>query len=218
MPSQLKSSTARTNGAKSQGPTTPEGRAKSSTNSIRHGLTAKSIVLPNESAGEFQFLLDSHVDQFRPQTQVEMGLVETMAVARWRLRRIQLIETTLLTTETVHRAEVTGRQFADVDADARLAAVFQKLANTGPGLALLVRYEGTLNRSYDRAFKHLQVLQSVRNRPQPNEPKPDPTPLTVTTDSPSPTPPSDPARLADAASLRRNQTSSKLSPAENVPS
>jgi hypothetical protein len=38
----------------------------------------------------------------------------------------------------------------------------------------VVRYEGALNRSYDRSFKQLQILQSARHRVQPNEPKPAP--------------------------------------------
>jgi len=61
-----------------------------------------------------------------------------------------------------------------VDDDDSLTWVFKRLADSGQALALLVRYEGALNRSYDKAFKQLNLLQSTRNRPQPNEPKQDP--------------------------------------------
>src|SRR6266849_4366931 len=99
MSSELKSQTARANGAKSRGPVTPEGRAASSRNSLSHGFAAKSVVLPTESQEDFQSLLDSYVDQFDPQGGVEMDLVQTMAAARWRLRRICSIETALLDKE-----------------------------------------------------------------------------------------------------------------------
>src|SRR5713101_8264664 len=84
----LKSETARANGAKSRGPVTPQGRAASSRNSLRHGFAAKSVVLSTESSSEFQALLDSYVVQFDPRGGVEEDLVQTMAAARWRLRRI----------------------------------------------------------------------------------------------------------------------------------
>ncbi len=84
----LKSQTARAIGAKSRGPVTPEGRAASSRNSLRHGFTAESVVLPTESQEDFQSLLDSYTDQFHPQGGVEIDLIQTMAAARWRLRRI----------------------------------------------------------------------------------------------------------------------------------
>jgi len=166
-----KSDTARINGAKSQGPVTPEGRAKSSQNSTTHGLTAKSIVLPGESNEEYQALLDAYIDQFDPQGAVEMELVETMTAARWRLRRLNQIETNLLSTELVRRAEAIDAEFNDMDDGDRLAWVFQKLADHGQTLALLVRYEATITRSYDRAFKQLRTLQADRARPQRNEPK-----------------------------------------------
>jgi len=171
----LQSETARANGAKSHGPVTPEGRAISSRNSLRHGFTAKSIVLSTESQEDFQSLLDSYIDQFDPQGGIEMELVEAMAAARWRLRRISTIETSLLNNEMVRRARDIDKEFR-INNDGRLAWVFRNLADNGPSLALLMRYEGALNRSYDRAFKQLQALQSAPRRPQPNEPKPNPNP------------------------------------------
>ena len=118
MSSDRKSEAARINGAKSHGPVTPEGqrprpegRARSSQNSIRHGLAAKSVVLPSESREQFQLLLDSHIDEFEPQSEVEMEMVEALAVARWRLRRVWTLETNLFTNENTVRKEYIDYEF-----------------------------------------------------------------------------------------------------------
>lgn len=176
MSSDLKTQSARANGAKSHGPTTPEGRAISSRNSLTHGLSAQSIVLPAESTEDFQTLLDAHVRQFHPANHVEMELVRVMVIARWRLRRTLAIETSLLANELVRRADDIDDEFSDMTGDDRLAWVFQRLADNGQSLALLARYEGTLGRAFDRAFKQLHLLQSAvppppRESPLQNEPK-----------------------------------------------
>ena len=187
-----KSATARINGAKSHGPTTPEGLAASSRNALRHGLSASSAstapalpavspVLPTESAADYQTLLNAYLSEFSPQGLLETELVETMAAARWRLRRLSTIETTRLTLEMDRLAEYADRHFKDLQRDptpdGRLALTFNSMANK-PALNLLLRYEATLTRSYARALKQLQQLQSVRdNKELPNEPKPTPTPL-----------------------------------------
>jgi hypothetical protein len=182
MSSQNKTTTARANGAKSRGPITPAGRARSSQNATRHGLATRtaalppaSVVLPDESRADFQRLLDSYLDQFSPAGPVEVELVEAMVSARWRLRRIAEIETAMLSNEIELQTERIDDEFAQLelvpDPIDRVAYVFKHLAY-GQSLSLLIRYEGALTRSYSRAFKHLQILQSARVRVQPNEPKP----------------------------------------------
>src|ERR1700690_1593615 len=152
-----KSETARINGAKSRGPITEEGRARSSRNSLRHGFTAKAVVLAAESRDEYQALLDSFLDRFQPADAVEQELVETMAAARWRLRRLALIESTILDNHIKKWTKFVNLELTDPSSDDRLAFSFKTLAE-GPTLNVLVRYEAGLTRTFDRALKQLTQL------------------------------------------------------------
>jgi hypothetical protein len=110
--SSKKSATARANGAKSHGPATAAGRARSSQNATRHGLAGQSIVLPTESLEEFHALLNSYLADFAPAGLVETELVEAMVAARWRLRRIATIETTFLGNEIDRLSPYADKSFA----------------------------------------------------------------------------------------------------------
>jgi len=55
----------------------------------------------------------------------------------------------------------------------KLAWTIDHLANQTKTLQLLIRYEGSLNRSYEHAYKQLQQMQKNRP-PQQNEPEPAP--------------------------------------------
>jgi hypothetical protein len=134
------------------------------------------------------------MSEFTPEGLLETELVETMAAARWRLRRVSTIETTLLTIEMDRLAESIDHRFKDLNRaptpDDRLAWTFHRVAEK-PSLNLLLRYEATLTRTYARALKQLQQLQSLRDREElPNEPKLTPTPLepalSVTPTTPAP--------------------------------
>jgi hypothetical protein len=159
---------ARINGAKSQGPVSVEGRARSSQNSLRHGLSSAVVVLPHEDRAHFEQLRESYLESFGPTDQPQHDLVETMAAARWRLNRLFGIESKLFEKEMVLRAEEMAEKLEEMTEPDKLAWVFDHMANHGKSIALLIRYEGSLNRTYERAFKQLQQLQ----KSQQNEPKP----------------------------------------------
>src|SRR3982074_2217988 len=97
MTSTLKSETARINGAKSRGPTTDEGKEKSSRNALKHGLTAGNgnILLDCEDPHQFGEILNKFHGMFEPVTLAEKDIVEEMVAARWRIRRMWTIETGL---------------------------------------------------------------------------------------------------------------------------
>jgi hypothetical protein len=166
MSSELKSETARINGAKSHGPVTPEGKARSSTNARRHGLAGASILLDGESPDDFELLRADFINHFQPQTAVETDLVDVMAIARWRLRRLLAIEAHLFDLEILDSKDQIKRlsKMKVVEQEDRLAMVFERLGNNGNSLTLLLRYEGSLNRTYDKALKQLLLLQSTRRK------------------------------------------------------
>ncbi len=75
------------NGAKSRGPTTPEGRKISRFNRLQHGLRAEQAVLPGEDPAEFQAIRDAYYDEWDPETLTRAMLVERLAINSWRLFR-----------------------------------------------------------------------------------------------------------------------------------
>ena len=58
---------SRRNGAKSRGPKTPAGKARSAQNALRHGMRAlRYVVLPDEDGVEFQALEAALMDELAP--------------------------------------------------------------------------------------------------------------------------------------------------------
>jgi hypothetical protein len=86
----------RQNSQKSAGPSTPAGRAKSAQNSLKHGLTGKTVVLPGEDQSEYDNALQTLIEAHQPATQEELRLVQSLLNCEWRLNRIMLLETSIL--------------------------------------------------------------------------------------------------------------------------
>ena len=153
-----KAAIARINGSKSQGPVTPEGKAKSSQNSLKHGLTSSRVLLPGESQEAFDQLESSLLETLKPATEFENELVREMTSARWRLRRIEEMETALVQREMRKLVEEQGED-ADIDEIRMLAYV--EVAESR-AFRNLTRHQGQLRRAYEKAWKELQVLQANR--------------------------------------------------------
>src|SRR5271154_6710353 len=86
----------RANAAHSTGPTSDDGKAKSSQNATKHGLTGGPVVLPTEDMNEFQRFSAEIVADLDPEAALERELAQTVANALWRLKRIKPIEDGLL--------------------------------------------------------------------------------------------------------------------------
>ncbi len=82
----------RRNAQKSTGPRTPEGKAGSRLNALRHGLRARTVLLPGESQEEFDRLCDDLESEWQPKTRTELFYLEQMAVSQWKLARTEIAE------------------------------------------------------------------------------------------------------------------------------
>jgi hypothetical protein len=135
----------RRNAQKSTGPKTPEGKAAVSMNALRHGLRARTVVLPGENREEFTQLCDDLEAEWHPQSRTEQFYVEQMAVSQWKLTRMEVSEV---------------NPFKDADS----------AKDQLPLLDRLWQAECRLERSYARAQRELERLQDSRRQPDDPEP------------------------------------------------
>jgi hypothetical protein len=80
---------SRINGAKSQGPTSQQGKQKSAANSRQHGLTAKMFRLTEEQTPAWESLFNFLCYEHKPFGETEYALVEDMAYATWQVKLIR---------------------------------------------------------------------------------------------------------------------------------
>jgi hypothetical protein len=99
----------RANAQFSTGPKTPEGKATSSLNAVKTGLTGRTVLLTSDDALIYQQHLDRNFLEFSPVTDREKSLVQSIADTEWRLLRITPLEASLY---AIGRLELSD-QFAD---------------------------------------------------------------------------------------------------------
>lgn len=80
------------NAQHSTGPVTAEGKARSARNSLQHGLTSRTVVLPHESEEDYEALKRDFEQQYQPETGFERQQVARMVDCWWKLARANRIE------------------------------------------------------------------------------------------------------------------------------
>jgi hypothetical protein len=87
------------NAQHSSGPRTETGKAASSQNALKHGLTAKTILLPGEDEAAYRKMCEGMIESFEPTYEPEKELLQLLCDTQWRLQRCGRIEAAILSAD-----------------------------------------------------------------------------------------------------------------------
>jgi hypothetical protein len=159
MPTPAQYAANRLNAQKSQGPTTPQGRARSKMNALRHGLTARVVVLPSEDMDAYNAFSKEIVDSLDPQTPVERQFAQTVADNQWRINRIRSIEDGMLGMGHFEPAGDFDCPTPEIHSAMTAARAFRDDSKSFVNLSI---YEQRLHRSMKESLRQLRELQTER--------------------------------------------------------
>jgi len=106
------------NALKLTGPRTEEGKEVSKYNALKHGLTATSVLLPDEQQSVLEEFTASLYNDLHPMGPLETLLVERIVFAAWRLLRLGRIEAGIYTwnyyKEKADRASTEAERYTEI--------------------------------------------------------------------------------------------------------
>ena len=138
----------RANAQKSTGPRTPEGKAASSLNALKHGMDAASIVIPGEDPAEYERIAAGYREHFNQESALEEFHVDNLIRCDWQKRRLQRTEAKLyraLLAEGTTPEDFDIAILRDSPTAKLLRKVFSQIAS--------------LDRAYFRALDDLRRIQ-----------------------------------------------------------
>jgi hypothetical protein len=188
---------SRINGSQSQGPTSSEGKAKSSKNALKHGFAATvNNVLAIEDPQVFQAHVAGTHAAWKPKDYFETTLVDQIASITWRHARLIGAETSLLDAQiSIQDHNIEAFHASGTDPYFKLHFAWQALSRNAPttniddptmppdaydiaSIELLRRYSQTLDRQLRGAILNLRQYREARKeeeekeQQQQNEPRP----------------------------------------------
>jgi hypothetical protein len=149
---------ARRNGAKSHGPKSAAGKRISSQNGLKLGMYSSRVVLKNESQELYDQLRDLYIERWQPVDAFEFELVETMVNCRWRLRRLESIETTNM--------DLASSDHINLDPNIQQALAYRTLGGSTISPEQISRHEERLHRQFHRACRTLTATRAKASSPK----------------------------------------------------
>ena len=172
----------RLNAKKSTGPRTPEGKAKSRRNALKHGLTGAGVALPGEDAAAVEERFLGLQEELAPQTILGVYFAHQVALMTVRTQRAARQESAALASRIVH-AEATWDEQRAAEADHLMGwigvepvAYRRKLVATPEGCDRLILALGALQDELRKPvvewdFNHTSKLEAYCGRRESDLPR-----------------------------------------------
>ncbi len=145
----------------SSGPTSETGKATSSLNALKTGLTGRTVLLPSDDAALYEAHVNQFAKRFAPEGDDERNLVQALADTEWRLMRIPSLEMGLYAVGRVELAEL----FPNEEPAIRRQMIEAKILLTYKrDLSNLSIQETRLRRHREKDLAALKELQDQRRK------------------------------------------------------
>ncbi len=161
MPTQAQLDANRANAQLSTGPTSETGKATSSLNAVKTGLTGRTILLPGDDAAAYEAHIAEFTRRHQPAADAERNLVQSLADTEWRLLRIPALEMGIYALGRLEFAELFPKEDEAVRKhliEAKVFLAYQRQLNN------LSIQENRLRRQREKDSAALRDLQDERKR------------------------------------------------------
>ena len=150
-------------------------KSEGNRNALKHGIMSPHPVIIEEieTVEDWEDFRDGIVASLAPEGAFEQDLAESIALTRWRLKRVTRYETDMIN----HQVQGTAGNLVEADAyisrvpadqvpepDERRVRAYReiRLIPTGSSLGMIMQYEPRLHRLWVQTLHELQALQARR--------------------------------------------------------